>query len=408
VAHDPPHVAALKGDVRMATVIARAATAAIAVPDDGLTFRHRGRVIRISADEIGELVAAACHRVMPFSSQRERFRHSLARRAYDGYTGGVALATDEQEFSAAVLADPANRKAIDACWRSVNGVALVRSLLTQSVVLERAAEGVLSTQEQRLLRRPRAHATRWTAADLALLDEAEGFVKGPPRAFGHVVVDEAQDLSPMQLRMVARRARRHSMTVLGDLAQATGPAASVDWDDALRNLGRPPNAARADLTMGYRLPGSILALANRLLPFAAPAVQPSRSVRPDGDPPDVRHFSADDLLPAVTDHALALAKEFATVAVVTVDERVEEFRSAIETRGVVLADPGEVAPDRPLVVIPASLVKGLEFDAVVLVEPAEIADDGAAGMRLLFVALTRAVQHLAIAHTQDLPDALRA
>ena len=104
----------------------------------------------------------------------------------------------------------------------------------------------------------------------------------------------------------------------------------------------------------------------------------------------------------------ALAKEFATVAVVTVDERVEEFRSAIETRGVVLAEPGEVAPDRPLVVIPASLVKGLEFDAVVLVEPAEIADDGAAGMRLLFVALTRAVQHLAIAHTQDLPDALRA
>src|SRR5205085_12481986 len=187
-----------------------------------------------------------------------------------------------------------------------NGVALGRSLLTQSVVLERAAEGVLSTQEQRLLRRPRAHATRWTAADLALLDEAEEFVKGPPRAFGHVVVDEAQDLSPMQLRMVARRARRHSMTVLGDLAQATGPASPGSWEETLAHLGDPTNALPAELTMGYRLPGAVLSLANRLLARAAPGIAPSRSVRPDGDDPDLHRVPADELVSQVADHAVAL------------------------------------------------------------------------------------------------------
>ena len=116
-------------------------------------------------------------------------------------------------------------------------------------------------------------------------------MKGAPRRFAHVVVDEAQDLSPMQLRMLARRARGHSMTVLGDLAQATGPASPHSWEESLAHLGRPANAERAELTMGYRLPGAILDLANRLLPYAAADVTPSRSVRDSGDPPDLHAFA---------------------------------------------------------------------------------------------------------------------
>ncbi len=167
-------------------------------------------------------------------------------------------------------------------------VALVRSLLTQRAFLARAAAGVLTDDEQQaILRRKPKSGEAWTADDLPLIDEAESFVKGAPRRFGHVVVDEAQDLSPMQLRMLARRAQRHSMTVLGDLAQATGPASPTSWAATLAHLGRPENAQPAELTMGYRLPGAFLALANRLLPVAAPGVAPSRSVRADGDPPDV-------------------------------------------------------------------------------------------------------------------------
>jgi DNA helicase IV len=406
VAEDSLAVAATKGDARFVEVIARAAADAIRVPPDGLTVRFRTRELTLGTDVVRALVDDARSRDAPFATQRERFRQSLVRRAYDRYTGGVAIELDEHDFGVALLADPVSRKAIDGCWRSVSPVALVRSLLTQRAFLARAADGVLADDEQEAILRPRAAGEAWTADDLPLIDEAEAFVKGAPRRFGHVVVDEAQDLSPMQLRMLARRAHRHSMTVLGDLAQATGPASPTSWDATLEHLGRPDNAQPAELTMGYRLPGAFLALANRLLPIAAPGVAPSRSVRADGDPPDAHEFAADELVPAIAEHALALAKEFGTVAVIAADARVEALRRAIEDRGVVPAEPGEVDPDRPIVVLPARLAKGLEFDAVVVAEPAEIAAEEPHGARLLFVALTRAVQHLALAHARPLPAVL--
>ena len=211
----------------------------------------------------------------------------------------------------------------------------------------------------------------------------------------------------MQLRMLARRARRHSMTVLGDLAQATGPGVARQLGrDARAPRPSPANAQHAELTMGYRLPGSVLSLANRLLARAAPGIAASRSVRPDGDPPDLHRVASGDLVEQVAEHAVALVGDLATVAVIAVPERVDELRAALEARGVVLAEPGEVEPDRPIVVVPAPLAKGLEFDGVIVVEPAEIASVGEHGVRLLFVALTRAVQHLAIAYTDDLPPEL--
>jgi DNA helicase IV len=407
VDEDPRAVAAIKGDARMVELIARAAADAIRIPDEGITLRFRTRRLVLSSNEVRALVDAARGREAPFATQRDRFRQSLVRLAYDRYTGGVALELDEDDFGAALLGEPESRKTIDGCWRSVSAVALVRALLTQRAFLARAAEGLISAEEQRLLlrRRPKA-GEAWTADDLPLLDEAEALVKGAPRRFGHVVVDEAQDLSPMQLRMLARRAQHNSMTVLGDLAQATGPASPVSWVATLVHLGDPTNAQPAELTIGYRLPGSFLALANRLLSLAAPGVAASRSARTDGDPADVHELADADLVDGVAEHALALAKEFATVAVIGADARVDAVRRAIEDRGVAPGEPGEVSPERAVVVLPAGLAKGLEFDAVIVVEPAEIFDVEPNGVRLLFVALTRAVQHLALAHSRPLPAAL--
>jgi DNA helicase IV len=396
VAVDSAAAAAVKGDARMAAVIAAAAASSIRVPDDGLRLRYRTRSLTFSADEVRALVSETRARGAAFASQRERFRASLMRRAYDRYTGSVPLELDESEFAATLLADAASRKAIDGVWKTVNGVALVRSLLTQRAALARAAAGLLSADEQALLLRPRDAAESWTPADLPLLDEAEQLIKGGARRFGHVVVDEAQDLSPMQLRMLARRARHHSMTVLGDLAQATGPASPSSWDATLAHLGSPPNAQATELTMGYRLPGEFLKLANRLLPVAAPDVTPARSVREDGDPPDVHLCTAADLVATVCAHARMLAKEFATVGVIAAEEHVESLRAELD-----------VAAEGPLVVLPAALAKGLEFDAVIVVEPSAIMAEGPHGARLLFVALTRAVQHLALAHASPLPSALQ-
>jgi DNA helicase IV len=404
---DSDEVAAVKGDARMTDVIARAAADAIRIPADGVVLTCRARPIRVSAAELEAMVDAVRARDVPVTAQRERFRRALVHHVYDVYTRGVPLGFDEQELGAELLADPASRKVIDGCWRSVGAVALVRNLLTQRNALARAADGLLEPGEQQLLLRPRKDADAWAANDLPLLDEAESLLRGGTRQFEHVVVDEAQDLSPMQLRMLARRARHRSMTVLGDLAQATGPASPGSWEETLAHLGRPENAETAELTMGYRLPGAVLSLANRLLARAAPGVAPSRSVRADGDEPDFHRVEPDELVEQVASHAVDLAKELATVAVIAMPPRVAEIEAAIEALGVVLAEPGEVEPDRPIVVVPAPLAKGLEFDGVIVVEPGEIAASAANGVRLLFVALTRAVQHLAIAYAGDLPPELR-
>ena len=320
---DLDRVAAVKGDARMASVIARATGQMIRLPEEGMTLRYRARRLELSHAELEGLVADAQRRDAPVSTQRLRFREALVRAAYAQYTRGELLGTDEGEWGSELLAVPENRKAVDSSWRAVNAVAIVRNLLTQKAVLARAAAGVLDETEQALILRRRADAETWTTADLPLLDEAEALVKGAPSRFAHIVVDEAQDLSPMQLRMLARRARRHSMTILGDLAQATGPASPHSWDESLVHLGRPANAERAELTIGYRLPGAILDLANQLLPYAAADVAPSRSVRDTGDPPDIHRFDAAELVDAVAEHTCALAKEMATVAVIADPARVD-------------------------------------------------------------------------------------
>ena len=127
----------------------------------------------------------------------------------------------------------------------------------------------------------------WSLPELVLVDEAEAVLNGVGRTYGHAVVDEAQDLSAMELRAVARRCPSRSMTVLGDLAQATAPGAQSSWDDAVVHLGSPPTASIEELELGYRVPAPILDVANRLLPEVAPGVRAARSVRLDGPPPEL-------------------------------------------------------------------------------------------------------------------------
>ncbi|HEV2369320.1 MAG TPA: ATP-binding domain-containing protein, partial [Acidimicrobiales bacterium] len=261
----------------------------------------------------------------------------------------------------------------------------------------------------------------WTAADLALIDEAKVLL-GPTdgaelRTYGHIVVDEAQDLSPMQLRMLARRSISGSMTVVGDVAQATGAEAPSGWAEPARHLAprRRPNIT--ELTVNYRTPAEIMDVAARVLAVAEPGLVPPRSVRSTGvRPRAVAVVPGEPLAEVVARTAReeleALGEAGGTVAVVASDTGAEALAPALADAlarfGLDLGLPERDGLDRPVTLLPIGLVKGLEFDAVVVVEPDAILGQEAQGMRSLYVALTRATRRLAVVHARPLPDVLEA
>ena len=283
-------------------------------------------------------------------------------------------------------------------------------MLTSADRLAVAAEGIFTEPEWRSLLRAkgkRVGTQAWTVDDLPLLDEAEYLINGRTRTYGHVVVDEAQDLSPMQFRMVARRSPSGSLTILGDLAQATGPWNYVTWDEILQHLPETSVSRHDELTLGYRAPGQILDLASKLLPEAAPRVHPTRSIRQGRREPRITQVDRDDLFAHSVREATTLADEGLLVGVVVSAGDLAGMTAFVGERG----DIGLLDRDgmhRRVTVVEATAAKGLEFNAVVVVEPAAIAGGDARGLRLLYVAMTRPIQHLSMVHSRPLPDLLLA
>ncbi len=389
--------AAILGDPRWSDLIANAARRSIKIPIEPIELRFHARVVRIEAVFVEQLVRDVQATGMPLRQQRERFRARLLREAYDRWSGDDLHALAVDEFTADVMAHKSSRAAVDRCWATVNPVQLIRSLLTSKAAFSAANAAEFSGDERALIMRSRANegsAKLWSAAELPLLDEAEALVRGETRQYGHVVVDEAQDLSPMALRMVGRRALRSSLTILGDLAQATGPSATASWETALQHLGSPVNARRCELTVGYRLPGASLEYANRLLALAAPDVTPASSARALGTAPEVVQVDDGNIVAIVIERAHHLSALHMTSAVVAPSSLHSALREgglkvgAIGT-GIALLDP--------------ATAKGLEFDAVVVMEPGAIFAEPQHGPRLLFVALTRAVQSLTLVHSPRWP-----
>ncbi|HEX6419565.1 MAG TPA: ATP-binding domain-containing protein [Acidimicrobiales bacterium] len=405
---DGDAAAAVKGDARMAAVIARAVAGSVRPPQDDLVVATAWGTAHVDREAVADLVATVRDRGVPHNVGRGAFRTQAARLVRADL---LRRRSDEEVTTEAVEADLRSRRewgrALEAVWPVLRAPALVRRLLTNRSALAAAAEGTLTPDEQAAVRRRPARRVAdepWTAADLALVDEAEATITGPPRTYGHVVVDEAQDLSAMGLRALARRSRGASMTVLGDLAQATAPAAQESWETAIGHLGGPPSARRADLDLGYRVPAAIMDMANGLLAEAAPGVTPCRSVRPGGREPALVGVPAPGdhraIAAAVRGAVADLAAAHASVAVIVPDP----LRAAV---GDVLAGTGAPAGAGAVTLLAPPEAKGLEFDAVVVAEPALIAGGTARGLRLLYVALTRAVQHLVVVHAQPLPAALR-
>ncbi|MEV7803768.1 AAA family ATPase [Microbispora sp. NPDC088329] len=393
---DGTDAAVVKHDVRMARVLRRALYLRVREPAEPLVVADDSMRWRVGQDELRRVVEETLREAMPYGVGRERViarTASLVRSRAESRGRTIDTAWTRRTTRAVV-------SAVDAFWPAVRPEEVLSEVLGDC---SEAAEGVLTAAEQAAItwaRPPRTYrSAKWTTADLILLDELAGLIERP-RGHGHVIVDEAQDLSPMQCRAVARRSEHGSLTVLGDLAQGTTPWAARDWGEQMAHLGKPDATVMA-LTIGFRTPAAVVELANRLLPELAVDVPPSRSFRRDGR---LRVLRGDD--PAVVTAVREALGHEGSIGVIAADASAGRVRAALIDAGLAVAE--SLTPGRSVrvSVVPATLCKGLEYDHVVLAEPAEIVEAEERGLGRLYVALTRAVSRLDVVHSRPLPSPL--
>ena len=405
----PAAVDVLKGDARMAEVLRRAVWSHVAEPSEpseALVVPRGSHRWRVPAYEVSELIAELGNRGIRYGAGRamlpQRLAHAVLLRME-----AAGDSPDDRVQNAVARSRPVKTYA-DQLWPAVDPVKLVFRLFTDIDFLAEHAAGLLTDHEQTLLlwdKPPRsAGTTKWSVADATLIDEVTDLVERTP-SLGHVVLDEAQDLSAMQLRAVGRRCSTGSMTVLGDIAQGTTPWATPSWTEALKHLGKD-TAHTEELTAGFRVPGQVIEYAARLLPSIAPDLAPPTAVRRSRG--ELAITGVPDSVAAAADAVAAILDRPGSIGLIVPDALVNRTRTALQTNGVshaVLGDEDDV--EAHVDVVPASLAKGLEFDHVVLVEPAAIVSgeaDERTGLRRLYVCLTRAVTSLAILHTEPLPQ----
>jgi DNA helicase IV len=439
--YDDPRSARVKGDLRMADVVAKAVRDRERGLRRPLQVGYGLQTLEVSTERTAAIVSEA----------RRRFRtHNAGRRFVESQLFVALAEASRTPVNAGEVRDrlrqsPEIREALERMWPVLTPAELLHDLFGSKALVDLAAGKVLDDDERAALLRPRqphVDAVVWTHDDVPLLDQARELLGPRPkrrrsgedegiRTYGHIVVDEAQDLSPMQLRMLTRRSLSGSMTVVGDIAQATGAWAHQNWDEILEHLPRKRESRRAELSIGYRIPGPAMTLAARVLAVAAPDLRPPSSVRQMGDAPRMVPVttpsgpnghgpSGNGSSPGLDPQVAALVERVAkvaveerdavdpgSVAVIAPNTLVDAIVAALDDAGV---DYGRAARNglaERVTLVPVSLVKGLELDAAVVVEPAAIVDEEAQGLRALYVALTRATKRLAIVHARELPDCLR-
>jgi DNA helicase IV len=405
---DTPAVATLKGDGRMAEVLRRAVWSGLTTPREGLVVPRGSSRWRVPTYEAEELIAELRQRGVRYGAARTMLPQRLAHRVLVKME--MSGESPDDRVHASIARSRSVKAYADALWPPVDPVRLVFALFSSAETLATHADGLLTEEEVRALVWPRptrsAGSARWSLADAVLIDEVADLIERTT-SLGHVVVDEAQDLSPMMLRAVGRRCSTGSATVLGDLAQATTPWATRSWHDALAYLGKS-DAHLEELTLGFRVPSDVIDFAARLLPSIAPGLAPPTSVRRTRG--DLGVSRTAEPVPAVVEHVSAVTAREGSIGVITPDSSVQPVGGALSGAGVAFSTMGdEEDVDARIDLVPASLAKGLEFDHVVLLEPSVIVageTDRLVGLRRLYVCLTRAVTSLSVVHSEPLPTEL--
>ncbi|MFD7159129.1 HelD family protein [Kribbella sp. NPDC059898] len=391
-ATDEPAAAAIKHDLRMAAVLRDVVYRRIGRPEQAVVVADESYKWRVNQHEFAEMVAETRADTTTYLTGRERViaRIVAALQRQAEARGQNCNSVWLRRMARAVT------PYVETVWPLLKADEVLASLLSDP-----RAAAALTPQEQEAIAWPRPRkvkTARWTAADAVLLDELGALLERGP-TYGHVIVDEAQDLSPMQCRAIARRSDHNSITVLGDLAQGTTPWAAADWRSQLTHLGKP-TAEIVALSTGYRVPATVVELANRLLGALAVDVPPTHSFRSDGE---LTITQVDDLAAGCVGAVRRALVPEGSIGVIAADHQLPALTDALKAAGIeVSAADG----DGRVAAVPATLAKGLEYDHVIAIEPAEIIAAEPRGLHRLYVVLTRAVSRLDILHHDPVPPEL--
>ncbi len=420
-AHDTEDVSRLKGDLVMVEVIANAVRTRERPLRDDFVLGYGLDNLHVSVEQSRHIIKQA----------RRRFRtHNAARKFVESEFYNVLAADSREGHDASLIRDRTRaqlpvREALESMWPVLTPAHLLHDLFGSRALLRAAGKGTAAEQSIELLYRERSdHADNvvFTMDDAPLLDEALALLGSRPkmkdadeiRTYGHIVVDEAQDLSPMELRVLNRRSLNGSMTIVGDIAQATGAWAHDDWQEVLSHLSDKHDPRRVELTIGYRIPAPTMAAAAQVLPYAAPNLAPPKAIREDGDSPVIVSAGSPDgietgggLWPALRRVVEEeMTSGVGNVAVIVPGSLRDLIEAHLTDAAIEFGRATRTGLDQLLTVVPVTLVKGLEVDSAIVVEPASIVAEERQGYRSLYVALTRATKRVTIVHEHPLPEPL--
>ena len=410
---DETAAARIKGDVRMIGVLKKAVKDRQRELTEDFVIELGVRKLRVTPTASKDLISEARRRYRDHNAAQSFVEAGIYEYLSEIHPDSFHSDTIRDQLAASKQM----KELLERMWPLLTPAELLHDLFGSDALLCSAAGKKLNDVERKSLRREReelslAEKVIWTVDDVPLLDEAWELLGPHPkkkgrdaiRTYGHIVVDEAQDLSPLQLRMLTRRSLSGSMTIVGDIAQSTGVWAHDSWQDILDHLPEKQITTK-ELTVGYRIPGPIMKFAGRILEYAIPGMSAPESVRSEGDEPEVISVASQDLLGQVVETAVR-ERDYdgsPNVAVVCPASMYEEIIGEFESRDVEVGKGLSDDLKSAITIIPVHVVKGLEVDSSVVVEPAKIVSEESQGERSLYVGCTRSTKRLTVVHSESLP-----